>query len=100
VHDVLERLNCDDFAPLVGERFELVPPGRDGIEIELSSATEGVPATAGDRVPFSLIFHGAPGPVVPQQICTLRHPGLDDLELFVVPIVPDRRGTRYEIVFA
>jgi hypothetical protein len=97
---VVDRLTCAAFEPLVGHRFELVPPGGEAVEIELSSAVEGVAAAAGDRVPFSLVFHAGPGPVVAQQICKLRHPGLGDVDLFVVPIVPDARGMRYEIVFA
>jgi hypothetical protein len=97
---VLEALTCDDFEPFVGQGFELVPPGGEPLEVVLSSAQRGAAPGDGNRVPFSLIFHAVPEPVVAQQICCLRHPDLGELELFVVPIGPDPNGMRYEIVFA
>ncbi len=52
------------------------------------------------RAPFSLIFR-SPGERrhAPQQIYTVRHPELGEIEIFLVPIGPDERGMRYEAVF-
>jgi hypothetical protein len=99
VHPVVDSPSPADFEPLVGQRFELVPPTGGSLEIVLTSCQAGV-ASAGDRVPVSRVFHAGRGPVVGQQICRLRHPELGELELFVVPIGPDPDGMRYEIIFA
>ena len=79
---MIDRLTCAVFQPLVGQPFDLLPPDGPAVQIELTSAVEGVPVGAADRVPFSLIFHAPPGPVVPQQICKLRNPDLGDVDLF------------------
>jgi hypothetical protein len=94
---MLDRLTAADFAPLLGERFELEAPGADPFEITLTSCDESPGGAGGGRVPFSLIFHA--DVLVPQQICSIRHPKLGDLDVFVVPIEPDARGMRYEVTF-
>lgn len=98
---MLERLTSETFAPRVGERFELVPPDGDPVELVLTSCEQD-PSWMDEttRAPFSLIFHAADDRHVPQQICTIRHPELGELGLFVVPIGPDVRGFRYQVVFA
>ena len=94
---VLDRLTADDFAPLVGERFELLLPEGEPLELRLTSCDELGGAPEGARRPFSLIFHG--DRLVPQQIWTLRHPQLGELELFIVPLGPEEGGMRYEAIF-
>lgn len=91
---MLDRLTAADFAPLIGERFELLLPDRDPLELRLTSCDELGGAPEGARQPFSLIFHG--DFLVPQQIWTLRHPRLGELDLFMVPLGPDGR---YEVIF-
>ncbi|HYA37228.1 MAG TPA: hypothetical protein VEI74_03015 [Candidatus Methylomirabilis sp.] len=53
----------------------------------------------GRRVPFSLVFRGPLEPVLPQRIYRLEHGGLGTLEIFLVPLGPDKDGMRYEAVF-
>lgn len=97
---MLERLTSETFTPHVGEPFELVPPDGDPLEIVLTSCeTDPAWTDQTTRVPFSLIFHAADDRYVPQQICTIRHPAIGELGLFVVPIGPDERGFRYQVVF-
>ena len=97
---VLESLTISDFAPRVGELFSI--GGADGVsfEAELVEATPvGEAARPGRRVPFSLVFRGPPGVVLPQRIYRVDHPDLGGLDIFLVPIGPDASGMRYQAVF-
>jgi hypothetical protein len=49
----------------------------------------------GGRAPFSLVFRGGPTPPLPQRIHRVEHAELGALEIFLVPVGPDR----YEAVF-
>lgn len=54
---------------------------------------------AGDPRSFSLLFRGPREPRLDQGIVPLRHPRLGRLDLFVVPVVCEADGMRYEAVF-
>ncbi|MDQ4070654.1 MAG: hypothetical protein M3203_14455 [Actinomycetota bacterium] len=90
-----------DFAPRVGERFSIGPVA-DGLtfDTELVEATVvGEAAGPGSRIPFSLVFRGPAGVVLPQRIYRVHHPDLGSLDIFLVPIGPDSTGMRYEAIF-
>ena len=87
----LEELTADDFAALRGERFRI---GAPPFEAELVEVTE-IPREPGGRAPFSLVFEGGPRPPLPQAIYPVHHERLGAMEIFLVPIGPDR----YEAVF-
>ncbi len=63
-------------------------------EAELVEVTE-IAREPGGRAPFSLVFRGGPDPPLPQRIYRVEHDELGALEIFLVPIAPDR----YEAVF-
>ena len=91
---MLEKLTVDDFRPLQGERFRVAPDGAAAFEVELVEVTE-IPREPGGRAPFSLVFQGGPSPPLEQAIYRVEHDGLGTIEIFLVPIGPDR----YEAVF-
>lgn len=104
---MIERFTLDTFAGRVGEAFGI--ESADGVRVE-AELIEALEAPVGDperwkkesgRMPFSLVFLTQQGPVIPQQICRLRHAELGRFELFLVPLGPDRSrgGMRYEAVF-
>jgi hypothetical protein len=101
------ELAIETFADRVGEPFELITEAGETAEVVLSSCEPTpftVPADWSDtveRTPFELLFHelGAER-FAPQQIFTLRHAELGELELFMVPLGPDERGMRYEAVIS
>lgn len=98
---MLESLTISDFAPRVGDRFRIAAP-EDGAghEAELVEATPvGAGGRPGGRVPFSLVFRGPAGVVLPQRIYQVDHPELGSLDIFLVPIGADAAGVRYEAVF-
>jgi hypothetical protein len=90
----LATLTIDDFAPLVGDRFRITPGGAPAFDAELV-AVDAIPRAPGGRAPFSLAFRGGPAPPLPQGIRRVEHDALGALEIFLVPVGPDR----YEAVF-
>lgn len=91
------------FAPHVGEKFQVLVDGRPALELELIEASPirlGSKPGIGRADPFSLVFLGPADPTLGQGTHALGHPALGDLFLFLVPILPDDRGARYEAIFA
>ena len=90
----LDTLTAADFEPLRGDRFRIDPGDAPGFDAELVDVTE-IAREPGGRAPFSLVFQGGPAPPLPQRIHRVEHAALGALEIFLVPIGPDR----YEAVF-
>ena len=94
-----DLLTREVFLPRVGETFRVAETGADLVLAEAASlAVHG--ASAGPRrAPFSLLFRGPKQPVLPQRIWALENEALGRLEIFLVPIGPDREGMQYEAIF-
>jgi hypothetical protein len=90
----LEALSADDFTALRGDRFQVAPDDAAPFEVELVEVTE-LAREPGGRAPFSIVFQGGPSPPVPQRIYRVEHEQLGAIEIFLVPIAPDR----YEAIF-
>ncbi|CAI9412571.1 DUF6916 family protein [Nocardioides sp. T2.26MG-1] len=102
----IQWLTCDQFAPLVGEEFQVgVAGGSRTVSMVLTEATEGSePGGTGpdgqSRRQFSLVFRGPGEPALPQGTYVVGHPGLGRFELFLVPIARDADALQYEAAFA
>jgi hypothetical protein len=81
--------------PLEAELIDVTELGAGG-----TSASDGRSKEDAQRRPFSIVFRGAPNLVLPQRIYPVEHAVLGTLQLFLVPLGPDRAGMRYEAVFA
>ena len=93
----LAALTVDDFRAFHGATFRL----RWG-DVDVPLVLEEVTAVGqrpGHRDPFSLVFRGPPGGVLPQQQHQLSGDGFGEVEIFLVPIGADGEGVRYEAVF-
>ena len=92
----MRALTWDEFADAAGTVYG-VTAGEERLELTLEQAQEL--AFAG-RAPssFRLEFLGPCDPVLPQAIYPLQR-GADVLEMFIVPIARDDKGTRYEAIF-
>ena len=95
----LDKVDQTTFAPDLGQTFEAVfTDGRVPLTLAevrpLGAARPGVP-----RTPFALTFHGAPELRLPQHIYRLENATLGTMEIFLVPIAADARGSQYEAVF-
>jgi hypothetical protein len=104
--DLLATVERGTFEPLLGRRFRLIEDGTPVLELRLSRVSGCGPRAAeeargrGQRVPFSLLFHGPTVPLLPQRIYHIEEESLGALELFLVPLGPDEHGMRYEAIFA
>ena len=95
---MLEQLTYDMLEPLVDRKFRV--RGEFGsFEALLVECKKLTGATEGERTPFSAVFRGPMEPVLPQQIYSLECEEIGSLDLFLVPIGPDKTGMQYEAVF-
>lgn len=87
------------FQPLVGSLFQLIINGQPALDLTLFDVEdltiEGQVRDSAIRAqPFSLIFHGPLSPFAHQGNHVLKHAQLGNLEMFLVPIGPDRKAGR------
>jgi len=98
---MLETFTPASFQEHVGSRFRLSLPAQEPLELELGEIVlyEENPDHAPRKQPFSLVLVGPLRPVLQQAIYSLEHAALGKMEVFLVPIGPDKRGMRYEAAF-
>jgi hypothetical protein len=92
---MMKSLELEDFIPHVHTRFRVA--GEEELELELTSATDRSNA---QLVQFSLIFTGPVSSCLPQRLYELSHLRMGNVELFLVPVGPDRAGMGYEAAFS
>lgn len=100
---MLDKLTVSDFEGQVEAPFPVALPGEGAVELRLIEAKGLGEAVAGaGRRPFSLIFLGPDRPTLDQRVHPVEHPALGRLEIFLVPIGPERgrSGLRYQAIFA
>lgn len=95
-------LQIDDFEPLRGTGFRIVAPGGGERSVVLESVTPLGDQGVGKRPrAFSLIFRPPAGEaLLPQAIYELRHDTAEPMSIFLVPIQPDEKGSRYQAIFS
>lgn len=100
---MLDKLTGADFTPLLNQTFQLKLQSEESFSAELIDITElGRKPEEDDsikRQAFSAIFRINDDLYFPQQICRLEHETLGGLDLFLVPLGPDKVGMRYEAMF-
>jgi hypothetical protein len=91
----------ETFTPHVGSTFRLeLPDGSLDLVLDEAAGVGVEEQPSGARPQFSLSFRGPPQPILPQRIYHLVHPGLGELDIFLVPIGAGAEGVTYEAVFA
>lgn len=98
--DRAQRLTAASFEPNLGSEFRL--DGEVGpIVLRLTAVDPlGRQPQAPRADPFRVEFLGPADPVLPQRIYRVEHPSMGALDLFLVPLGPDRRGgILYEAIF-
>lgn len=100
----MARLTADDFAPFVGDQFELKGEDTQRVSARLVEATPI--KSAGRRPkhlprsqPFSLVFRTNSGNELVQETHAVRHRELGTLAMFLVPVGANQGGQRVEAVF-
>lgn len=99
--DKPELLLREHFTGLSDATFELVSEELPGFAFE-HVKTRGLGGESDAREPFSVIFLGPLEPILAQSMYRLRHSELGELDLFLVPVGPDRdnSGIQYEAIFS
>ncbi len=97
---MLEKLTESTFFEHVGSTFGVRVDSGDAVKIELIECKALGRGETAERQPFSLLFRGAKGLDMPQQIYTMEHERLGSMEIFIVPVGPVEGGMGFEAVFA
>ena len=99
---MLDKLQSADFLPHLNGTFRVRLDGIEPIELELARVTEADPTFAPEaRPPFSLTFLGPVSPqYLVQHIYRLEHEQMGALDLFIVPLGPEKGRMQYEAIFA
>lgn len=103
---MLDELTAESFQPHLDETFtvrvDLVDPVYPTMDLTLISVSLlGRPPAEGEdrRHAFALLFRGPGEPVLAQRMFQVDNERLGSLDLFLVPVGPDRVGMQYEAVF-
>ena len=96
----LEKLTYEKFLIHKDSPFTLVQENEPATDLILVEVSTSPPPATGMRQPFSLIFEGTPGVVLPQHIYTLTHAQMGTLDIFLVPIGATPTATQYQAVFS
>ena len=96
---MLQDLTHASFGAHLGTTFRIQTAGAP-FQMALSEIKLHEPHPGPRGQPFSVYFRGPAQPVLPQAIYPLEHEVMGTLEIFIVPIGPDKDGAmRYEAVF-
>lgn len=98
-----ENLHINDFFSCLEQKFKLYVEGGDImdaqlVEVKALAANNDYPIPS-QRTPFSLVFLTVEKVVLPQQIYRVENEAMGEIQLFLVPIGQDEKGTRYEALF-
>lgn len=95
----LATVRCEQFAACLNQDFEIV--FSDGtLPVKLVEAKPWGPNQPEPvRQSFSLAFRADQNLRLPQGIYKLRHPGLGEMEFFLVQVAADANSSSFEAVF-
>src|SRR3954463_8100248 len=96
----LDRVGAADFSAHLHDKFRVVIGADVSFQLELVEVHDtGRPSTTRKQSPFSLLFKGTRDNLLPQQLYRIEHETLGPMDLFIVPVQPDKDGYYYEAVF-
>lgn len=91
------------FQPHLNETFEIVLSSSERIMLQLVEirvlSTQMPEYSSNDAFALYFLDREHPGSFLPQATYTLEHAALGKLDLFIVPLGPQRDGMRYEVIF-
>ncbi len=103
----LDQLSLEKLSSLLQTRFRVRHDADRQVEFVLVEAARNrVNASAGAAAgglrqeSFSLLFHGPPTPLLPQQMYRFEHDQIGQFDLFVVPVGRDAASLHYQVVFS
>jgi hypothetical protein len=93
----LGQLKPEMMADHVGSEFEVLDDPANSFTVKFTEVVE-LSKTERNQA-FSLFFHGPLDRFMQQGIHKLKHSGLGEFEVFLVPIAKDKDGFQYEAAF-
>lgn len=104
---MLDKLRLSTFTPLIGDTFTLtLDDGAFDMTLKEAAFTptfkkaESDVDESGRRVQFTLLFDAPRDPLLPQRVYHIEHATFGALDVFIVPVARDDKGSQYEVVFA
>ena len=95
---MLDQVTWEVFADQLNQTFRI--RGEFGqVESTLIDCEKLVQHDEEGRVPFSIVLRGPMEPSLEQQIYKVSHEKIGEMEMFLVPLGPDKTGMKYEAVF-
>lgn len=94
-----ENLTQETWIHYLEEDFHLDLGGANALAVRLVSVTGFTHHSDPSRAAYSLLFCGPSEPILPQRTYQLVHSEMGELDVFLVPIGPQKHGMGYEAVF-
>ncbi|HEV7405545.1 MAG TPA: hypothetical protein VGO11_21550 [Chthoniobacteraceae bacterium] len=94
----LDKATADDFSPALDQDFELIT-GTGTISLRLVAVDKKGLSHPARPEPFTLRFEGAPPLRIPQAIYRLQNVTVGTIDLFLVQLGADAKGSQFEAVF-
>ncbi|MDR6840698.1 DUF6916 family protein [Pseudoxanthomonas sacheonensis] len=96
----MELLTLQHFAPYVNETFAATMNDSEVPFVLVEArALQASPPPGTTRPPFSLLFRNGSSFLFPQQLYLMRHDGIGEVGIFLVPIAREREGFLYQAIF-
>ena len=96
-----DLFKIDNFKKQINTLFTFQAEGSEAISVELVEvAGRGQTIPGKGKENFSLLFNDKENPAIGQCVVKINHGELGQFEAFVVPVIPDRSGVCYEVVFS
>ena len=92
-----KKMQKADFSPYLNDEFTVQTESFGAVPIELVEISDKNYET---HEHLSLIFRGSKDTVCNQQIYTISHAKMGEMELFLVPIISEKTdGQYYQVIF-
>lgn len=96
-----DLFQIENFNEQLHTQFTFQREGCDPISTELVEVASNGHTFAGKgKENFSLLFNDKDNPALDQGMVTVSHLEMGEFSMFIVPVIPDRKGICYEAVFS
>lgn len=93
------KVLAEDFAPYLNQKFYIHYGENEQLEVELTSVEVHGTTPVGRKQQFLLIFQSFIPEYLPQNVLHISQPRMGSMDVLVIPIGPNERGMRYQVVF-
>jgi hypothetical protein len=96
-----DLFQIDNFNQHLNTQFTFTREGSEPISAELVEVKgNGHTFEGRGKENFSLLFNDTENPALNQGMVTVNHPQMGEFSIFIVPVIPDRKGICYQSVFS